>query len=403
VRRLLRKHSGSLFGHAALQLVAKLYTSAAQLAVFVLVALVGSDELVASYAVSMAAAGLVATLVDCGAALWVIRHVAVQRVMPRLLAPRAAAVFLGGLAVATAAAAGLFPWSVAPWVLVAGATWGASGLWRGVLWTHLRYGTETLVAVVQSTVLLSAVAVSALVEASSIQGPMIATSAACFLGYFMRRRLGVRLVELDSHYMGIGAYLRHVYSYAGLSLVVSAQMQADLLLLAALWPGQSAGVAAYGLAMRFYYSISMPFDSLAMAILPRIARRLTIDWRRVVVTTVPLGLFAVVLMLVLFAHGELFGLTSLASKYFLSVGVVLCVALPFRFAGTLLGAVVTGSGNQPARLKAALLGLGTMLTLDVLLIPTRGPWGAAVALAISDIVLMLSYAWSIRGLRRHLS
>ena len=185
-------------------------------------------------------------------------------------------------------------------------------------------------------------------------------------------------------------------SYAGQAVVVSAQTQADLLLLGALWTGPAAGVAAYGLAMRFYYAIGMPFESMGIAILPRVAMERRIVWSRIVKVALPAGLLGVVAMILLTSLGTRFGLSQQASDYLRYLGLLLCVALPFRFASYILGAIVTGSGNQSARFRSASLGLTTMLVLDLWLIPVKGPYGAAVALVCADIVLMTGYSWAAR-------
>jgi Na+-driven multidrug efflux pump len=203
--------------------------------------------------------------------------------------------------------------------------------------------------------------------------------------------------------MPLAVWLKEMYSYAGQELVVSAQTQLDVLLLGMLWVGPSAGLAAYGLAMRFYYAIGMPFESLGTAVLPRVAMREPIAWRNVLRWAVPVGIAAIAGMMLATSLGTLFGLSPLGASYLRTIGMILLLALPFRFASYVLGAVVTGSGRQRARLISATLGLATMVGLDAALIPVHGPAGAAAALVCADAVLMTAYAAAARKALQSLS
>jgi O-antigen/teichoic acid export membrane protein len=225
---------------------------------------------------------------------------------------------------------------------------------------------------------------------------MIAAAVAYSVGYFARVGMARQLAQRGRELIGPMAWIKQVYSYAGQAVVTSAQTQADLLLLGALWAGPTAGVAAYGLSMRIYYSIGMPFEALGIAVLPRIALGRRIRWGRVLKAAVPGGIVLVVAMLVLTSAGTRFGLSPAASTYLKTIGLILTIALPFRFASYVLGAIVTGSGKQSSRFRAAAFGLATMLALDLWLIPGRGPYGAAAALVCADVVLMSGYAWASR-------
>jgi O-antigen/teichoic acid export membrane protein len=393
---LWREYGHSLFGHASVQLAARAYTSATQLVVFGMVGALGSDRLIATFALSMAAAGLLSTLVDFGAGLWVIRNIADGESLPRLLIPRATAVVLGGLGVVSAAALEIITWAAVPWVLLIGTAIGASSLWRGVLWGRLHHEKEALASVLQASILVVLIGVALALGADSPSAPLLAATVAYGTGYLARRFMARGMVRVARELVGLGTWVRQVYSYAGQAVVTSAQTQADLLLLAALWSGPAAGVAAYALAMRFYYAIGMPFEALGTAILPRVALRQRIRWERIVKVGVPGAALALLTMWALTSSGSLFGLSAAGAEYLETIGVILCFALPWRFASYVFGAVVTGSGRQTARFASAIAGLATMLTLDVLLIPWAGPSGAAAALACADAVLMIGYAWASR-------
>lgn len=395
-RRFLARHRQSLLGHASFQLAARVYTAAAQLVGFALVGALGADRLVAIYALGMATAGLVATAVDMGCGLWIVRRVAAGDDLPRLTVPRVLMFSISALGVWGASVAGLVPVTAVPWVLIAGTTMGCSGLWRGVLWGRLRHDKEALAATAQSTALVAGLGLALLLRAGDASIPLVAAAAACALGYAARVYMGRGMVRRRRGLMGMKEWLREVYSYAGQAVVTSAQTQADLLLLGALWTGPAAGVAAYGVTMRCYYAAGMPFEALGTAVLPRVAMNRTIGWGRLFKIAVPVAVVALLVMLGLTSSGTLFGLSPAASVYLKSVGCILLVALPFRFASYILAAVVTGSGNQSARFMAAALGLATMLALDVWLIPLKGPTGAAIALVCADVVLVIGYAWAAR-------
>ena len=390
------KLRGSLVAHTGWQLGARGYTAAAQLLAYALVGAIGSDHMMAVYAVSMAAAGLMGTAVDFGTGLWMVREIAKGGRRPRLEVPR---VVMLGLCATALTAAGLLhvvPIAAVPWIFVSGAVIGCSGLWRGVLWGSKRYDVEATASATQATLLIAGLAILLLGQISIISGPLVVAAVAFGAGYVVRVRWGRRLAEHDPHRMPFRVWLREVYSYAGQELVVSAQTQLDVLLLGMLWVGPAAGLAAYGLAMRFYYAIGMPFESLGTAVLPRVAGHELIAWKKVIRWAVPVGLAALAGMAVLTSLGTLFGLSSAGADYLRSVGLILLVALPFRFAAYVLGAVVTGSGHQRARLVSAAIGLTTMVGLDVLLIPLHGPVGAAVALTCADVALMTGYAAAVR-------
>ena len=396
MRQFLARHGDSLFAHASVQLGARAYTAASQLAAFALVGFLGSDTLVSVYALSMAAAGLVATAVDLGSGLWIVQRIAAGGDLPRLLVPRLVGIAFCALALLAVSEAGVVPLSTTPWILITGFVVGSSSLWRGVLWARLRYGSEAGAAVLQATALAVGLALALFLGWTAAAAPMVVASFAYGLGYLARVRMARGLVNRENAFMGLSSWVKHVYSYAGQALVVSAQTQADLLLLGALWAGPTAGVAAYGLAMRFYYSIGMPFESLGAAILPRVAMHEAIAWKRVLKVALPAGVLGVAAMLLLTSAGTLFGVSREASEYLHYLGLLLALALPFRFASYILGAIVTGSGKQSARFRAATVGLTTMLVLDLWLIPIEGPYGAAVALILADIVLMSGYAWATR-------
>jgi O-antigen/teichoic acid export membrane protein len=396
LRSTLRRHGLSLFGHATIQLGGRIYTAVAQLGAFLLVGTLGSDRLVAVFALSMAAAGMVAMVMDSGTGLWVVRRIAAGDNLPRLHFPRMVALLISSLGLWGASAAGIIPLAVAPWVLITGAAMGCASLWRGVLWARLKYEREAAAAILQSTILVGGIALALRLEARGAAAPMIAAAVAYSLGYFARVGMARQLAQRGRELIGPMAWIKQVYSYAGQAVVTSAQTQADLLLLGALWAGPTAGVAAYGLSMRIYYSIGMPFEALGIAVLPRIALGRRIRWGRVLKAAVPGGIVLVVAMLVLTSAGTRFGLSPAASTYLKTIGLILTIALPFRFASYVLGAIVTGSGKQSSRFRAAAFGLATMLALDLWLIPGRGPYGAAAALVCADVVLMSGYAWASR-------
>lgn len=395
LRERLARHRGSLFGNAAVQFSARIYTAALQLGVFALLGAVGSDAQLAAYAVGIAAAGIISTAVDAGSGLWVVREIASGHNLPRLHVPRIVMLAVSVIALVAAAFGHVVRFEALPWILVAGATMGTARLWRGVLWAHLRYAQDSVASVFETTVLLLGV-LTVLILRVPGDAPLAAAAAAYGLGYLARWVMARKLVVRGDDYIGLKSWARQVYSYAGQAAVTSAQIQADLLLLGAIWVGPIAGVAAYALGMRFYYALGMPFEALGSAILPRIARGREIVWGRVLTIAFPAGIAALLAMLLLTSAGTVFGLSSAASAYLKSIGLILSVALPFRLSSYIFGAIVTGSGKQSSRFRSAGLGLATMIALDLWLIPSKGPIGAAMALVCADIVLAAGYIWAGR-------
>lgn len=390
------RYGRSLFAHTSYQLAARVYTAGSQLVAYALVGALGSDSLVATFALSMAAAGLVATAVDFGSGLWVVRHAARGIPLPRLAIVRAAAMLVSAVALLVAATVGLVPWVMAPLILVVGVVIGCSNFWRGVLWARLHHEREAVAAVIQATVLVATIGLAMAQRLDWPVAPLAAAAIAYGVGYLMRRVMSYAMVQSAESFVGLRQWIREAYSYAGQALVVTAQTQVDLLLLGGLWGGPTAGVAAYGLAMRFYYAIGMPFEALGTAIMPRVAVEKRIWWTRILKVAVATACLAVVAMLLLTSAGQVFGLSASASAYLETVGIILLLALPFRFAAYVLGAVVTGIGRQSARFTASAVGLTTMLVLDLLLIPSKGPYGAAIALVCADLALGVGYSLAAR-------
>jgi len=387
-----RQRSDSLLSHATLQLAARITTAGGQLAAVWLVGAIGSDALLAPYVVAVSAAGLVATAIDGGSGLWVVRVLAEGRPVPKLVKPRMMVLVVCTVVLFACASAIGLGYDSVPWVLAAGSLLGCSTLWRGVLWSRFAFSREYLAATIQTGVLLLGLGVLALEAKPAVWHPLAAMAVANGIGYGVRRRSAIRFVDIDQSALGFGQWLRAAYSYAGQSAVTSAQSQADVLLLGALWSGGAGGVAAYGLAMRIYYALGMPFEALGASLLPRIAQQKRISVRTLLYSGVPLALAGVLAMAVVSSYGGLFGLSADGAAHLGNIGRILAIALPFRFACYVLGAVVTGSGRQSARFRAAALGLVAMIGLDVLLIPGHGPVGASLALLTGDVVLLSGYA-----------
>jgi len=142
-----------------------------------------------------------------------------------------------------------------------------------------RYELEAIASATQASLLIGGLAVLMLDRITEIYAPLIVATVAFGAGYLVRVGWGRRLAEHDPHLMSLRVWFKEMYSYAGQELVVSAQTQLDVLLLGMLWVGPAAGLAAYGLAMRFYYAIGMPFESLGTAVLPRVAGSEPIAWK----------------------------------------------------------------------------------------------------------------------------
>ena len=79
-----------------------------------------------------------------------------------------------------------------------------------------------------------------------------------------------------------------------------------------------------------------------------------------------------------------------------TVLLILSLAFLARCSAYVLSAYVVARGAQLTRLAASVAALGTMVTLDVTLIPVIGAYGAAWAMVAADWVLLVGYLLGTR-------
>lgn len=175
--------------------------------------------------------------------------------------------------------------------------------------------------------------------------------------------------------------------------------QSDTLMLASMKGVQEVG--HFQAAMRIVLAIDVAPAMVASALYPVISRRFVEDpesfmragmlmVRYMVAISLPVALVC--------SFGAPF-LTAwvFGPEYGPSTPILAMVAwlIPIRFAGHVLGTMLSAGDKQAGRAVATILATGLNIMLNLFLIPTWGGGGAAVASVLTSGGLIAFYAWSL--------
>jgi O-antigen/teichoic acid export membrane protein len=222
---------------------------------------------------------------------------------------------------------------------------------------------------------------------------MLVSSAAGLL--VVVRFYGVRLRPRLGHW----DELRNLRPYAAYSLLGTAYLRSDTLLVAALMPGSGLVAAgAYYAALRLLAAFEYVPEALSIALLPELtegfaknAAKLAPGLRRaarlLVFASVPVP-FLMLLVAEPFLQ-LLFGDELVGFGWVLAV---LSVTVPIRCYGWLAGAALTATDRQAFRAAGVGAGWVALVAVDVLLIPSFGIAGAVAGSAIGLAVVVAIYA-----------
>ena len=174
--------------------------------------------------------------------------------------------------------------------------------------------------------------------------------------------------------------------------------------------GAYAGPAMAGgfrLADRVASAIAKPTDTITRALYPELARLVASDDRQTLLTLfrrsiVISGSLAIVIVLLTASAGHLI-LRLIAGKHFEFAQpflILLSVAAAINVAGFILEPFLNAHGRSGRVLRARLVGTVVYVGLLAALLPTRGPTGAAIAVAITSAVIIGQLALSARDILR---
>jgi O-antigen/teichoic acid export membrane protein len=343
------------------------------------------------YALGFSIAVFVSLVLDFGTGTWMTRQIALRQpasffVLARL--PIAILAILGGIAAAMTGALGMLELFA---ITVMSVALAISVLAQGVFWGHLMHERDTVFAVSESCLLLLLL-IGDRVGLLPHGEPLLYAASAYSLGAMGRCLSLPRASRLSLGKMKLAMWWRTTHSYGLQNLVTVASTQLDTILLSALVVGGPAGtVAAYALAMRVYYAAPLPVQAMASALLPRFVEN-PVRYRRIAIFGTVVGTAIAAAGAAVFAViVPVFGYTPSVVAELRTVMEILAIAFFARCAAYTLGAFVTAQGYQRSRLWSSVAALGTMVSLDLLLIPKHGATGAALAMVASDWVLLVGY------------
>ena len=195
------------------------------------------------------------------------------------------------------------------------------------------------------------------------------------------------------------AALRELPVFGGFSIASAASLRMDTILVGLLLPtGAVAAAGAYFGATRLVAAFEYLPQTIGRALLPDVAQMRFADGS----STQPQAMRQAVRMLLALSVPVPFAMV-LGGEWILhlvlgpeaaSYGWImawLALALPFRFVAYLLGTLLTGADAQAVRLRALLVALGVLISIDVLVLPTLGIVGAVAGFVCFSATLFLLY------------
>lgn len=396
MRRPWRGQLRSLPGNAAATLLARMFTTVAQVVVFAVIAREYGAKELDTYAVAISIATFAGLLLDFGMNVWATREVARNRRISLQLRARVPLVCLVVLATVGCGLAGLVRADEAALIGVLAVAMAASLLARGVFWGRRLHDRETGFAALESwgvVALLLAVRVGVLPPAN----PLVWTAIAYTVGAIGRWVSMPRDARPARHSDDTLPWMRELAPFGMQSMVTTASAQLDVILLSLLVVNPRAGtVAAYALALRVYYASPMPLEALGAALLPRFVEDAPTYRRAAIVGTLIGTVLAVCGALAFALAAPLLGYGDEIVSLMRTVLLILSLAFLARCSAYVLSAYVVAQGAQLTRLAASVAALVTMVTLDVTLIPVIGAYGAAWAMVAADWVLLVGYLLGTR-------
>jgi O-antigen/teichoic acid export membrane protein len=396
VTRPWRAQLRSVPGNAAATLLARMFTTLAQVAVFAVIAREYGAKALDSYAVALSIATFAALVLDFGMSVWATREVARNRRISPQLRARVPLVCVVLLATIACAVAGLVPAYEAALVGVVAVAMAASLLARGVFWGRRLHDRETGFAALESwgvVILLLAARFGALPPSNPLLWTAIAYTVGA-IGRWMSMPRDARPTGQSDPTM---PWMRELAPFGIQNMVTTASAQLDVILLSILVIHPRPGtVAAYALALRVYYASPMPLEALGAALLPRFVEDAHAYRRAAIIGTLIGTVLAVCGALAFALAAPLLGYGDEIVDLMRTVLLILSLAFLARCSAYVLSAYVVARGAQLTRLAASAAALGTMVALDVTLIPVIGAYGAAWAMVAADWVLLVGYVLGTR-------
>ncbi|MGN6869083.1 MAG: oligosaccharide flippase family protein [Solirubrobacteraceae bacterium] len=384
-------------GNAAATLVARAFTTLAQVAVFAVIAREYGAKALDSYAVALSIATFAALVLDYGMSVWATREVARGNQISPQLRARLPLGFLILLAAAGCAIAGVVAAGEAAVICVLAIAMAASLLARGVFWGRRLHDRETAFAALESWGVV-ALLLAAHFGAAPRTNALVWTAIAYTAGAIGRWLTMPREARPSGPGNPTSVWMRELTPFGIQNMVTTASAQLDVVLLSLLITHPQPGtVAAYALALRVYYASPMPLEALGAALLPRFVEDAPAYRRGAVIGTL-VGTSLAVTGAVAFALlAPVLGYGDTIVHLMRTVLVILSLAFLARCSAYVLSAYVIAQGAQMTRLAASVAALGTMVALDVTLIPLIGAYGAAWAMVAADWVLLVGYLLGTRA------
>jgi Na+-driven multidrug efflux pump len=141
----------------------------------------------------------------------------------------------------------------------------------------------------------------------------------------------------------------------------------------------------------------MPLEALGAALLPRFVENAPAYRRAAIIGTLGGTSLAVCGAVTFALVAPALGYGATIVHLMRTVLVILSVAFLARCSAYVLSAYVIAQGAQLTRLAASVAALGTMVALDLTLIPLIGAYGAAWAMVAADWVLLVGYVLGTRA------
>ncbi len=383
-------------GNAAATLVARAFTTMAQVAVFAVIAREYGAKALDEYAVAFSFATFAGLVLDFGMSVWATREVARGKQISSQLRARFPLGCVILLATVACAMGGVVTAGEAAVVGVLAIAMAASLLARGVFWGRRLHDRETAFAALESwgvVILLLAAHFGALPRTDALVWTAIAYTGGA-VGRWITMPAEARPTGRGAR---TGAWIRELTPFGVQNMVTTASAQLDVVLLSLLVSHPEPGtVAAYALALRVYYAAPMPLEALGAALLPRFVESALAYRRAAVIGTLAGTVLAVSGAVAFSLAAPALGYGDAIVHLMRSVLVILSLAFVARCSAYVLSAYVIAQGAQLTRLAASVAALATMVTLDVTLIPLIGAYGAAWAMVAADWVLLVGYLLGTR-------
>ena len=219
------------------------------------------------------------------------------------------------------------------------------------------------------------------------------TVTALALGWHAWRRLPARPPHAGATGDGAGwsVPVRRALHLGTAAVLVTAYNRIDLWLLAALASNRAAGL--YAAAYRFFEGVILPATAFGALLVPVVARTAPAARRRAVLTYVgaAVGLTAAAAGILIVAAGPLVH-TFLGDSFGSSVSplrLLAIAALPSAAFGVI--SPLASLGHRRAGINFLVVGAAVNALVNLSLIPTLGPSGAAMAQILSQTVLALLF------------